>query len=302
MIEHGLGWVRDMPDFRDYVPERLWPREAEPKENDLQLTAALTTAIEPPKTAGEGAFGIPGNVDLSPWCPPIEDQESLGSCTAQAGVGLLEYYERRAFGHHIDASRLFLYKATRNLLNWTGDTGAYLRTTMGAMTLFGVCPENYWPYDIARFDEEPRAFCYAFALRYQSVKYYRLDGPGVSGQALVDRAKVYAAAKLPSMFGFSVYSSIWSAPNGEIPFPSAGDSLVGGHAVVIVGYDDNKQIARAGGGGNSQGAFRIRNSWGTSWGVAGYGWLPYEYVAMGLASDFWSLITAEWLSTGQFGL
>ena len=76
---------------------------------------------------------LPDSVDLKEWCSPIEDQGELGSCTAQAGVALVEYFERRAFGKHLDASRLFLYKATRNMLHWTGDTGAFLRTTMGAI-------------------------------------------------------------------------------------------------------------------------------------------------------------------------
>jgi C1A family cysteine protease len=86
----------------------------------------------------------PASTDLRAWCSPIENQGSLGSCTANAGVGVVEYFERRAFGKHINASRLFLYKVTRNLLHLTGDTGAYLRSTMGALALFGVLPEEYW--------------------------------------------------------------------------------------------------------------------------------------------------------------
>lgn len=112
-------------------------------------------------------------------------QLSLGSCTANAGVALVEYYERRAFGKHIDASRLFLYKSTRNLLKWTGDTGAFLRSTMEAMVLFGVPPEDYWKYVVADFDKEPSAFCYAFAQNYQALNYYRLDPPGTTPAALL---------------------------------------------------------------------------------------------------------------------
>ena len=94
---------------------------------------------------------------------------SLGPVRPMRGVGLVEYFERRAFGKHIDASRLFLYKVTRNLLNWRGDTGAFLRSTMGAMVLFGVPPEQYWPYRIEEFDKEPPPFCYAFAQNYQAI-------------------------------------------------------------------------------------------------------------------------------------
>jgi C1A family cysteine protease len=122
-------------------------------------------------------------------------------------VGLIEYYERRAFGKHIDASRLFLYKTTRNLLGWTGDTGAYLRTTLEALVLFGVPPENYWKYDVPKFDDEPTAFLYAFADNYKAVKYYRLDPPGTSKATLLSAIKTNLAAGLPSFFGFTVYSS-----------------------------------------------------------------------------------------------
>ena len=145
------------------------------------------------------------------WCSPVEDQGSLGSCTAQAGAGVVEYYENRAFGKYIDASRLFLYKVTRNLLHWTGDTGAFLRSTMGALVLFGAPPEEYWPYEISDFDIEPTAFCYAFAQNYQTIKYFRHDPPGTAKNILLNRIKSYLAAGHPSMFGFTVYSSISQA-------------------------------------------------------------------------------------------
>ena len=154
---------------------------------------------------------------LTPWCSPIEDQGSLGSCTANAGVSFIQFYERRAFGEHLDASRLFLYKVTRKLLHWTGDTGAWLRTTMKAMVLFGIPPEEYYPYDISKFDDEPTAFCYAFAQSYQSVKYYRLDKATVSPDQLLARVKNFLAAGFPCMFGFTVYN--FGNDKGTHPVP-----------------------------------------------------------------------------------
>jgi C1A family cysteine protease len=236
------------------------------------------------------------------YCSPVEDQGTLGSCTANAGVGMVEYFERKAFGRHIDASRLFLYKVTRNLLRLTGDTGAYLRSTMGAMRLFGVPPEEYWEYDISQFDKEPPAFCYAFASNYQAIKYVRLDKSNLTKQALVDSIKENLSKGIPSMFGFTVYESIEQASaDGKIPFPCNTEKVLGGHAIMAVGYDNNLKIKNNGCGEVSTGAFLIRNSWGTSWGEQGYGYLPYEYVLQELAVDWWTIIKAEWVETGQFG-
>jgi len=216
-------------------------------------------------------------------------------------VGLLEYYERRAFGRHIDASRLFLYKATRNLLHWTGDTGAFLRSTMGAMVLFGCPPEEYWPYVISEFDKEPTSFCYAFAQNYQAIRYFRLDPPETAKKILLDRIKMLLQYGLPSIFGFTVFNSIGQAgSDGEIPYPAPGEKIRGGHAIVAVGYDDAKRIKNPGNGNETMGAFLIRNSWGASWGDGGYGWLPYEYVLQGLAVDWWTLMKNEWVDTGMF--
>ena len=103
------------------------------------------------------------------------------------------------------------------------------------------------------------------------------------------------------MFGFTVYSSIsQAATQGEIPFPTPGDAIVGGHAIVAIGYDDAKVIKNANSGAQVVGALQIRNSWGTGWGDGGYGWLPYDYVLKGLAIDWWSLLKSEWIDTGVF--
>ena len=123
--KHSMGWIPDYPDFRDYTGEHE-------EINKLLAQSQLLKA----DTA------VPALVDLREWCPAVEDQESLSSCTAHAGIGIVEYYEQRAFGKHVDASRLFLYKVTRNILHLTGDTGAFLRSIMGALVLFGVPPED----------------------------------------------------------------------------------------------------------------------------------------------------------------
>jgi C1A family cysteine protease len=279
-----MGWLPDLPDFRDYTPTH--------------------PAVEPllAKTPIPKGPALPSSVDLSKWCSPIEDQGSLGSCTANAAVGVYEYFERRAHGNYTDGSRLFVYKTSRNILQWTGDSGAFLRTAMGALVLFGVPPEKFWPYEISKFDEEPPAFCYAYADDFKAIEYLRLDPPGTSGDAVVDQVKTYIANNFPVMFGFTVYSSISQADDdGKIPMPKSGDRIEGGHAIVAVGYDDNVTIKNSSSRAGVKGAFKIRNSWGTGWGEQGYGWLPYEYAVTGLATDWWTLIKGDWVDSDLFG-
>jgi C1A family cysteine protease len=303
----AMGWLPDYPDFRDYSLEH---DEISNKLQSFGQKDTIKTMLSkvgvhgnkrpPSKTAPKRA--LPVMVDLRQWCSPIEDQEELGSCTANACVGVVEYFELRAFGKHIDASRLFLYKVTRNLMHVKGDTGAYLRSTMGGLVLFGVPPEEYHPYVISKFDDEPSAFCYAFAQNFQAINYYRLDPLGTTPDMLLNRIKLWLSAGLPSMFGFTVYSSISQASStGKIPFPTPGERVEGGHAIAAVGYDDNMKIKNSNPDGREfQGAFLIRNSWGTGWGDQGYGWLPYEYVLSGMAEDWWSLLKNEWVDTGKF--
>lgn len=296
---YGMGWVPDLPDFRDYNIETAKASEQKLTLRQKSIKDMLTEigVHKPPKAP------LKATNDLRAWCSPIEDQGNLGSCTAHAAVGLLEYYERRAHGRHIDGSRRFLYKATRNLLGWVGDTGAYIRSTMGAMVLLGVPPEKYWLYVIPEFDVEPPAFLYSLGQNYRAVSYYRLDPLGTTRKDLLARIKQYLAAGLPSMFGFTVYSSIsQAASTGKIPFPHAGDAILGGHAVMAIGFDDALEIKHSHPNATSTtGALLIRNSWGPGWGASGYGWMPYDYVSRGLAVDWWSLIRNEWVETGQFG-
>lgn len=282
---YWLGWLPDYPDYRDYTVATV---DVKPM---LNVTGVLTA----------DSSTLPETTDLRKWCSGVEDQKNLGSCTANAGVGMLEYYERRASGKHMDGSRLFLYKTTRNLVRQKGDTGACLRTTVGALALFGLPPEEYWPYEVESFDVEPPAFCYAFAQSCQAIKYVRLDPPDAQAADVLRQIKINLAAGLPSMFGFTVYSSVAQADSGGlIPFPCRGEKVLGGHAVMAVGYDDSLKIRNAAGDTVTEGALLIRNSWGAGWGDHGYGWLPYQYLLNGLARDWWTILDSKWIDTGEF--
>jgi C1A family cysteine protease len=294
----GLGWLPDYPDFRDHTVNEGDVSARRKLAGDDQPIKQMLDELKVP----EGK-DLPPSTDLREYCSSVENQGSIGSCTAHAGVGIIEYFERRAFGRYLDASRLFLYKVTRNLMQRTGDTGSFLRTTMQAMVLFGTPPEDHYPYRVEAFDEEPPAFCYAFAQNYQALDYYRLDPPGITPKDLLAAVKGHLAAGLPSMFGFTVYRSIDQADQskGKIPFPVPRERIVGGHAVVAVGYDDTVTIKNIDGGPETEGALLIRNSWGKEWGDEGYGWLPYRYVEERLATDWWSLLKGEWVDPEKFG-
>ena len=297
-LRAGTGWLPQLPDLRDYT-------EKDADIPKMRRRLGLTTAKK---------AKLPSKVDLRAWCSPIENQGALGSCTANAGVGVVEYFENRAFGRHIDGSRLFVYKTTRNLLGWVGDTGAFLRTTMGALALCGTPPEKYWPYTTRKdpgpsgertFDDEPSCFVYAIADNFEALRYFCHDPIylNVPPPNVLKSVKIWVAYGVPAMFGFYGFPSFNHGDKpGHIPFPCPGEKAIWGHAIVAVGYDDNRVIVNTKCNKKTKGAFLIRNSWGTGWGKKGYGWLPYEYVLYRYATDFWSLLSMGWVNTKQFGL
>ena len=273
----------------------------------LNLTDLKKSKSQKAPTEPKLYFFLPGFVDLSFWCPEIRDQGSLNSCTALAGTALFEYFVNRSSGQYDCVSPLFLYKVARQLMQVGGDAGASVRDTMKAMAIYGMPPEEFWPYEEAKLDVEPPPFCYAYAKKFEALKYFRLDYADIPKDILLFEIKAMLTAGFPCMFGFTLYSSALKDPNpknGFIPFPDVEkDKVVDGHAVLAVGYDDNKILRRA----NpeelpTRGAILIRNSWGANWGKQGYGWLPYEYVLEGLTSAWWSLLKANWFKGYGFGL
>ncbi len=171
----NFGWLPDLPDSRDFSVSK--------KE--------ILVLLKKPQT-------VPDKIDLREYCSPIVNQGNLGSCTANAASGILEFFCKKAYGAYSPVSRLFIYKATRNLMKTTGDTGAYIRTTMGALALFGAPPEKYWDYSIDKFDTEPQSFCYSFAQNYQALRYFRLDEQGKNEEEILQSIKDTLSQKIPA--------------------------------------------------------------------------------------------------------
>ena len=249
---HFYGWVPDVPDQRDH------------------LFAA------PPAVLG----ALPASVDLTAQCPPVYDQGQLGSCTANAIAGALEFDAgKEGIAGYTTPSRLFIYYNERVMEGTVAsDSGAQIRDGIKSVGNQGACPETEWAYDITQFAVQPSPQCYVDAKQHRAIAYQRVV-------RTIQQMQGCLAAGYPFVFGFTVYESFESpevAQTGVAPMPAPNEQVLGGHAVVAVGYDNSSQ------------RFRVRNSWGTGWGQAGYFTMPYQYLlSSGLSSDFWTVRTVS---------
>jgi C1A family cysteine protease len=246
----GYGWVPDLPDHRDF----------------------LYSGIRPALAA------LPSSVDLRPTCPPVGNQGKLGSCSANALVGALEFLEQKDKIPMVDLSRLFIYYNERVVENSVNcDSGARIRNGIKTLAKQGVCEEQKWAYVISRFRLKPTSECYKEAIHHQITSYHRI--------ITIDEMRTCLAEGFPFVFGISVYESFESkqvAKSGVVPMPQPGEQHKGGHAVMAVGYSDSEKM------------FLARNSWGSSWGMEGYFKVPYDYLAdRNLSDDFWTIRRGE---------
>ena len=227
----------------------------------------------------KAAVAIPSSVDLTDECSSVYDQGELGSCTANALAGCMEF---RAMEQNHGAlprnfSRLGLYwdeRRAMGLFYVRQDSGSYLRTGIKVMARNGVGDEQLWPYDVSKFRNKPSLAYYADASRWQVTEYANLAG--ATNQETLHNLRESLARGYPFAFGVMVYDSFMASKDGIIPLPNLKAEVChGGHAIMAVGYDDATET------------ILFRNSWGTAWGKNGYGTLPYAYfLAPDLASDF----------------
>jgi len=271
-----LGWQPDLADHRDYLLEH-------------EHVALVLSRL---KMRTRKSSQLPNAVDWRDYCGAVDGEQGLASSTSHACLALIQYFERRATGRLIKLSRLFADHAASRLSNRVGNAPASLRTMLKTIVQCGVPPEKYWPYDPARRAMEPDSFTYSFQRDFRSLTYLRLGSRPLEGEQVLEQLKSFLAAGFPFVFGFPVCTSLTS--EAQIAFPSAVDGILGGQAVMAVGYDDQLRVR------SDKGALLVRNSWGTAWGDQGYGWLPYSYILRGLATDYWTLLKPSWLKSGEF--
>ena len=214
----------------------------------------------------------PSTVDLRLYCSAIEDQGNLGSCTGNAIAGAIELMDRKN-GRNLDVSRLFIYYYERLLEGTVNyDNGAYIRDGIRACYTYGAPVESLWPYNISKFRTPPVAAAVVDAAKRKVTSYQRAN----DFNAVLDAIN----GGYPVVVGFSVYSSFESASvarTGIMPYPNTSrERLLGGHAVLLVGYNKNNNT------------FIARNSWGANWGDRGYFYMPFQVIQnTSMSSDFW---------------
>jgi C1A family cysteine protease len=249
------GWRPDTPDQRD-------------------LTYAVPHAV-----MQDGQT----SVDLRAQCPKeVYDQGQLGSCTANAIAGAIEFDMMKQGLDVFTPSRLFIYYNERVIEGTVGsDAGAEIRDGIKSVGAQGACHEGdlgegppAWPYDVSKFANKPPQSCYNEAKKHKAITYSSVT------QNLAD-LKGCLAEGYPFVYGFTVYESFESqdvAQTGNVPMPAPGEQVIGGHAVLAVGFDDDDR------------QFIVRNSWGDGWGDGGYFYMPYAYLLDdNLADDFWTI-------------
>jgi C1A family cysteine protease len=218
---------------------------------------------------------LPPSVNLQGGLPACYDQTTLGSCTGNSTAGSVEFDLRAEGITDFVPSRLFIYYNERSEEGTVNeDSGGMLRDAIKTVADLGVCPETLWPYDISQFAVKPSDASYAEALNHRASNYARVP------QTENDIKTVLASGK-PFVFGFTAYSSFESqevAQSGILQMPTDSESVVGGHAVLCVGYDDGTRRVL------------VRNSWGPFWGQNGYFTMPYDYILNpNLACDLWAI-------------
>ena len=239
------------------IPKYHWvPDKLDKRDHPYLLTGASQSSV----------------VDLRPYCSTIENQGNLGSCTGQAIAGAIELLHKRA-SRTLDVSRLFIYYYERQYIGTVNyDSGAYIRDGIKVCYTYGAPVESLWPYNINKFRTVPPSTAMQDAAKRKVTSYQRVaDFNGV-----IDAV----ASGHPVVVGFTVYSSFESnsvAKTGVMPYPNTiKERVLGGHAVLIVGYNKNRNV------------FIVRNSWGSGWGEGGYFYMPFQVIQnTSMSSDFW---------------
>lgn len=226
---------------------------------------------------------LPLTVDLRPKCSPVSAQGDMDSCVAFAIIGAMEYLENLQNDKFISLSPQFVFYNERVLEGTTEqNAGTYIEDGLLVVSKYGACELSLWPYNDQNLYTKPNDAAYADAAKRKALSY----SPVAQDQTSV-MTKLNAG--FPIVFGCLVYSDFESPEvekSGLVHIPAKDEKMLGGHSMLIVGYDLPDQ------------RFLVRNSWGPNWGISGYCWMPFAYLlSPGLANSFYSIESIAWPST-----
>jgi len=207
---------------------------------------------------------LPTKCDITDKMTPVQDQGQEGSCVGFSGVAIKEYQEQIDYGKFIRLSERFLYERSKDISGH--NEGTTLKACAQVLVKQGVCEQRFWKYE-AQHIGEPEEGADENASKYKiEPAYVRITNEAELKASLVK----YGAIHL----GVAVCNTWKRQQNGHIPdfnwFENLlfyfGIGILGGHAITLVGYDDEKQ------------EYKFKNSWSTVWGDEGYGYITYTHM------------------------
>jgi len=209
----------------------------------------------------------PTSIDLSSNMPTPGNQGEQGSCVGWAtAYALKSYQEKVEMGWPLNSSyTIFSPAFIYNQINGGVDNGSYPSDALKLIIEKGAATWASMPYTQYNYTSQPSYEAYQEAQNFKALSYSRISGTSQIKAALINRNVVLIGMKVYSSFSNMELSGANSLYNPNISL----ETYQGGHAVTIVGYDDDK----------FGGAFRIINSYGINWGDDGYFYLPYSKVS-----------------------
>lgn len=220
------------------------------------------------------------SIDLREQDSAIEDQEYLGSCTANALTNSYELQLRMYYpDKFVDLSRLFVYYNARWLEGTIlEDHGTSIRSAIRGVYYYGVCKEELWPYDIEKFNVKPTDDCYLEAKTRYITEYYKLSD-------IADCIDAISSFR-PPVIGIEIYENFLELNHSDytVKHPEFSEIYYGLHALTLVGYNISNRY------------FIAKNSFGKNWGNLGYCYIPFEYYEKH-ATESWAFIISDQEST-----
>ena len=224
-----LGCIKDKFDDRDYLMRAYLP-----------------------------VIKLPKKIDYTKNLSPVRDQGDEGTCVSFAcTTGMKEYQELIDYKQLVELSPRFVYSECKKIDGQPKEEGTTIRAAMQVLERKGVCLEKFWPYQPYQKDKPKKGevvnakkFCIKTYARILNLKELRLS----------------LVTKGPCVIGIEVFDGIMDTKTGLVPMPKKNETVLGGHAICAIGYDDNMKV------------IKFKNSWSDKWGKKGYGFLPYAYI------------------------